>query len=97
MNRCNAAARRAHGPAATLRRACGWTQAQAARRLGLCTRTLQRIEATAPTWPEAEQLARVYGAALGRRVNPQYELYGLPAPHAGNAGHRAGLSTRAAR
>ncbi len=62
-------------PAASLRRQLGWTQSRAARALGLCTRSLQRIERGPLAWRDAELLARVYGAALGRPVNPQFDLY----------------------
>ena len=80
-------------PIARLRRELGWTQATAARALGVCVRAVQRMEAGPLSWPEAEVAARVYGAALGRQINPQYELYGLPQPHLAH-GRRAGLSTR---
>lgn len=78
-------------PLARLRRELGWTQARAARALGVCVRTLQRMERGPLSWPDAEIAARVYGRALGRTINPQYELYGLPTPHLAS-GRRAGLS-----
>ncbi|HET8629308.1 MAG TPA: helix-turn-helix transcriptional regulator [Thermomicrobiales bacterium] len=86
----------AASPAARLRRELRWTQRQAATRLGYCLRTLQRIEAGAPAWPEAEVLARVYGAALGRPVDPQFELYGVPRPSVSQAG-ASGRSVQARR
>lgn len=79
-------------PLARLRRELGWNQATAACALGVCVRTVQRMEAGPLAWPEAEVAARVYGAALGRSINPQYELYGLPQPRLAH-GRRAGLST----
>lgn len=65
-------------PAARFRRELGWTQPRAARALGLCTRTVQRLERGPLAWPDAELLARVYGAALGRPLNPQHDLYERP-------------------
>lgn len=67
-------------PQARYRRLLGWTQRQAAKRLGLCLRSLQRIERGPLDWPDAELLARVYGAALGRPLHPQHDLYERPNP-----------------
>ena len=76
-------------PAARLRRELGWTQRQAARRLGLCTRSLQRIERGPLDWPDATLIARVYGAALGRVLNPQHDLYERATPLANGAAGRS--------
>ncbi|MDP9375477.1 MAG: helix-turn-helix domain-containing protein [Chloroflexota bacterium] len=73
------------GPIARMRCEIGWTQAEAAERLGLCLRNYQRLESSPRTGAERpisdiDALGRVFGKALGRQVKPFVEFFGYPRP-----------------
>lgn len=69
-------------PIGLVRKACGLTQAQVARRLYVSVRTYQRIEAGGGTFEDVAQIAAIFAAILGRPVSAMYELHGLPTPPA---------------
>ena len=72
---------RQYSPIGRVRRACGWTQREAASALGLCLRAYQRLERGDGDYADVETFARAASRRLGRHVDPMYELHGLPMPN----------------
>lgn len=68
-------------PIATVRKECGLTQREMARRLCLCLRTYQHLEAGGGEYGLVAACAAIFSAHLGRPVSAQWTLHGVPDPH----------------